>query len=162
MKDLKKVKPSRKPGPADLRRSHILQKCGSIFSMPRHGGFRGLIRIDWKKHAGDSKKGRKKFGYIMCFNIIWSMIIDMLSLWYWQGLVNVRFEHYPTLRDKISNRYLKVMLKISETEHLPTLNLTIIRDILPDCRGKIKSFILALRRSRPCIKLRRDALVFWA
>jgi hypothetical protein len=30
MKDLKKVKPSRKPGPADLRRSHILQSAAAF------------------------------------------------------------------------------------------------------------------------------------
>ena len=79
------------------------------------------VRIRHGKWAcGRFPKRQEKFGYIMCFNIMWSMIIDMLSLWYWQGLVNVLFEHDPTLRDKISNRYLKVMFKISETEHLPT------------------------------------------
>ena len=37
-----------------------------------------------------------------------------------QGLVNVPFEHHPTIGDTISNRYGKVMFKIPKKVHLPT------------------------------------------
>ena len=37
-----------------------------------------------------------------------------------QGLVNVPIKHRPTIGDIISNRYLKVMLKIPKKGHLPT------------------------------------------
>ena len=37
-----------------------------------------------------------------------------------QGLVNVLIEHHPTIPDIISNKYLKVMFKITEKGHLPT------------------------------------------
>ena len=37
-----------------------------------------------------------------------------------QGLVNVPIEHHPTIGDRISNRYGKVMFKITNKGHLPT------------------------------------------
>ena len=37
-----------------------------------------------------------------------------------QGLVNVPIQHHPTIGDIISNRYWKVMFKISTKGHLPT------------------------------------------
>ena len=37
-----------------------------------------------------------------------------------QGLVNVPIQHHPTIGDIISNRYWKVMFKISKKGHLPT------------------------------------------
>ena len=37
-----------------------------------------------------------------------------------QGLVNVPIEHHPTIGDTISNRYLKVMFKITKKGPLPT------------------------------------------
>ena len=38
-----------------------------------------------------------------------------------QGLVNVPIEHHPNIGDIISNKYLRVMFKITKMGHLPTL-----------------------------------------
>ena len=42
--------------------------------------------------------------------------------------VDVPLEHHPTIGDVISNRYLKVMLKIPKKGHLPTPDLSDVFD----------------------------------
>ena len=70
----------------------------------------------------------------------------------WQGLVNVPIEHHPTIRDIISNRYLKVMFKIPKKGHLPTPGW---RNIFPE--KHLHSFI---SKTIPPEQLANDAQTF--
>ena len=87
--------------------------CSSVFIAPKHSAWT-LVHSELDQATCGDPSDLAGASCAMMFSI------GILKKHIAQGLVNVPIEYLPTIREIISNRYLKVMFKIPKKGHLPT------------------------------------------